>query len=332
MRLVEVAVAALGIAGAPAGTLALVSGFAAGSALVTSRHTAAVAFTGSQAGGLALWRLANERDVVIPVYAEMGTVNPVVVTAAGATRMDEVAAGFVGSFTMGAGQYCTKPGLLLAPRGSDAAQAVGAALVDCSPRGWALTEQIATAAGTAIEAFVEAGARVVAQVPGPEHGWGVAATVLAVDRADLAQGSRLLEECFGPVARVAEYDDADQVEELVAELQGALVAGIVSGGPDDPQTGRLVGALTPRVGRVAVDGWPTGVAWNWAQHHGGPWPSTSSPGTTSVGSGALRRFTRPVAFQNVPEQHLPEALRADNPWGLPRRVDGVLHTAPEQAW
>lgn len=331
VRLVEVAVAALAAAGAPDGVLAMVSGFAAGTALVSARHTAAVGFTGSQGGGLALWRLANERDVVIPVYAEMGTVNPVVVTPEAATRMDEVAAGFVGSFTLGAGQYCTKPGLLLVPRGTDAAQAVGEALRDAAPQGWALTRQIANAAATGIQDLIMAGARVVAQVSGPDTGWGVSATVLTVERERLRRGSRLLEECFGPVALVVEYDDVTQVDALVAELQGALVAGVITGGPQDPHTGALVRALTPRVGRVAVDGWPTGVAWTWAQQHGGPWPATSAPATTSVGGGAVTRWTRPVAYQNVPDEHLPAALQADNPWRLPRRVAGVHTVAGEPA-
>ena len=327
-RLGEVAVAALDAAGAPLGAFSLVAGFDAGTALVVSRHTAAVAFTGSQRGGLALWRLANERDVVIPVFAEMGTVNPVVVTPGGATRMSEVAAGFAASFTMGTGQFCTKPGLLLVPAGSGASAAVRAVLERSARPGWLLTGQMAAEAHDGIARLVRAGGQVVAQVPGPEQGWSAPTTLLEVPAAGLTGGSQLLEECFGPVALVAEYADAAELATVLGALPGALAASVMSCGPDDPDAAAAVRALAPRVGRVAVDDWPTGVAVDWAQQHGGPWPATSAPASTSVGAAALCRFTRPVAYQGVPDHALPPALQADNPWGLTRRVAGVLEVGP----
>lgn len=322
--LADVAVAALAEAGAPDGTFALVSGFDAGSALVTSPEVAAVAFTGSQRGGLALWRLAQEREVPVPVYAEMGTINPVVVTHAAAARAEEVAAGFVASFTLGMGQFCTKPGLLLVPAGHDLPQRVAAALTTAAPAGWLLTGPIASSYAAGVEDLVAGGARVLARVPAPGEGWAAEATVLAVDAADLTAGSPLLEECFGPVALVAEYADAAQLDAVLTHLQGALAASVQAGVADDPDVPSLVAALSARVGRVMVDDWPTGVAFTWAQQHGGPWPATTVPSATSVGAAALGRFTRPVAWQSVPEPALPPALRDDNPWGLPRRVDGVL--------
>lgn len=327
VRLAELATSALETAGAPAGTFGLVSGLDAGTALVTSRHTRAVAFTGSQRGGLALWRLANEREVVIPVYAEMGTVNPVVVTPAAAESMDAVAAGFVGSFTLGMGQFCTKPGLLLAPAGSGAAQAVGEALA-AAEGGWMLTEQIAGDAGCGVRDLVAAGAQVVARTTQPGTGWSAAAAVLAVPVELLRRGSRLVEECFGPVALVAEYAGAAQLETVLGQLQGALAGSVMTGGVDDPDTAAAVAALAPLVGRVTVDEWPTGVAWTWAQHHGGPWPATTFAAHTSVGAAALDRFTRPVAYQGVPDAALPSGLREANPWRLPRRVNGIMEPAP----
>ena len=326
-RLAEIAVDALQEAGAPQGTFGLVAGYEAGSALVTSPHTAAVAFTGSQRGGLALWRLANEREVVIPVFAEMGTVNPVIVTPAGGRDMADVANGFVASFTLGSGQYCTKPGLLLAPACSGVAAAVGKALEEAHPAGWLLTADMARAATQGLEQLQAAGGHVVAQVPGPERGWAVPTTVLAVPAARLRRGSRLLEECFGPVALVAEYDTQEELFEVLSALQGALAASVMSGGVEDPDTGPLVRALAPLVGRVVVDGWPTGVTVSWAQQHGGPWPATSVPAATSVGAAALDRFTRPIAYQGVPDAALPPALQADNPWHLPRRVQGRLEAS-----
>lgn len=323
-RLAEIAGDALSGAGAPDGTFAMVSGFDAGVALVRDPRTAAVAFTGSQRGGLALWREAAEREVVIPVFAEMGTVNPVVVTPAATARIEEIAAGFVGSFTLGTGQFCTKPGLLLVPRGYDAARTVGAALDAATPSGWSLTEQIAASAAAGVEELVDAGAEIVSQVAGPEAGWSVASTVLSVPIDALRMGSRLLEECFGPVATVAEYDDAGQLTRALHELQGSLAASVMSGGVDDPDVPRLLTLLAPKVGRVAVDDWPTGVAYTWAQQHGGPWPSTSAPSATSVGAAALDRFVRPVAYQGAPDHALPPALQAANPWRLPRRIDGAV--------
>ncbi|WP_020672966.1 aldehyde dehydrogenase family protein [Amycolatopsis nigrescens] len=320
VRLGGLAREALG--GAPEGLFELVSGFEAGARLVRSEHTAAVAFTGSQRAGLALWRMANERDVVIPVFAEMGTVNPVVVTPRAVRRLDDLAEGFVGSFTLGTGQYCTKPGLLFVPSGHDAAAKVAAALERHEPKAWMLTSQIAESATGGVDELVAAGGRVVGRTEGPAEGWTVAATVLEVPIEKLQSGSRLLEECFGPVAVVVEYEDRAQLDQALGQLQGTLTAAVMSAGPDDPEVAEFVSRLSTLAGRVTVNDWPTGVAITWAQQHGGPWPATTAPGTTSVGAGALARFTRPVAYQSVPDAALPAALQQANPWQLPRRIDG----------
>jgi NADP-dependent aldehyde dehydrogenase len=324
-RLAAIATAALTEAGAPEGTFGMVRGLDAGTALVRSAEIAAVGFTGSQAGGLALWRIANEREVVIPVYAEMGTVNPVVLTRAGAAaRTEAVAAGYVGSFTLGSGQFCTKPGLLLAPAGHDVAEAVGRELTAAAPRATMLTRGIAESARTGVEALLQAGAEVVAAVPGSSRGWSADAVVLRAPIGALAPGSRLLEECFGPVALVVEYADDAQLDAALDTLQGSLAGAVFTDGTDaDPDAARLVARLAGQVGRVTVDQWPTGVAWTWAQQHGGPWPATSRPDATSVGAGALDRWVRPVAYQGVADAWLPEAGRAANPWNVPQRRDGV---------
>ncbi|HEX2704306.1 MAG TPA: aldehyde dehydrogenase family protein [Candidatus Lustribacter sp.] len=315
---------ALAQAGAPDGTFALVRGFDAGLALVDAPEIAAVAFTGSQAGGMALAARAAARPRPVPVYAEMGTVNPVVVTPAGAAaRGDEIAQGFVASFTLGAGQFCTKPGLILVPAGSGLAAAVAAAVTGAATAPL-LTEAIATNARLGVERLVGAGGRVLAVAPGTTVGYGVAPVVLAAALDDLVPGSPLLEECFGPVALVIEYAGLDQLLGSARRLQPCLAAAIASRGPGDPAVPDLVAVLAKLAGRVIVDGWPTGVATTWAQHHGGPWPSTSRPDATSVGAAALARFVRPTAYQDVPEAALPEPIRRDNPWGVPQRVDGVL--------
>ena len=322
--LATVATSALAAAGAPAGVFGLVSGFESAEVLVRAPQVAAVAFTGSQHGGMALWRLALQRDVGIPVYAEVGTVNPVVMTVRAAARTEEIAAGFVGSFTLGSGQFCTKPGLLLAPAGYDVPARVAAALQRARPKGWMLSEGIAAACHAGVTELMGAGADVIGRMPGPAEGWSADATVLSVPASELKPGSRLLEECFGPVALVAEYADDQELREVLGALQGALAASVMSAGPEDPDAPGLVGVLTQLAGRVAVDDWPTGVAFTWAQQHGGPWPATTVPSATSVGAAALDRFTRPVTWQSAPASSLPPALREDNPGRLPRRVDGRL--------
>ncbi len=325
VRLAEIASAAVAGSGAPAGVFALVVGFDAGLALVDAAPIAAVAFTGSQAGGMALVRRAGLRENPIPVFAEMGTVNPVLVTPEAAqARMKEIARGFAQSFTLGAGQFCTKPGLLLTPAGGDAAGQVAAAVQDL-PGGWLLTGSIASAYRQGRDALIAAGATVIGEGNSPPAGFAAIPAVFTARASDLTAGSPLLQECFGPAAVVVEYADRSELREMLARLQPCLAATIASGGADDADLPWLVRLLAALAGRVVVDGWPTGVATTWAQQHGGPWPATSRPDASSVGAPALDRFTRPVAFQGAPDQVLPEALRRDNPWSLPRRVNGRHH-------
>jgi len=322
VRLGEIARAAAAESDAPAGLFAVVVGRAAGLALVDAAPITAVAFTGSQSGGMALVQRAGQRHRPIPVFAEMGTVNPAVVTPAAAQlRMGEVAQGFAASFMMGTGQFCTKPGLLLAPAGSDAAKHVAAALGD-QPAGWLLTEAMAGDFSRGRISLIEAGAMVAGE--GISHAAGFAAvpTVFTARVEDLRPGSPLLEECFGPSAVVVEYADLDQLRGVLARLQPSLAAAVASAGDDDADLPWLVQQLSAQAGRVVVDGWPTGVTNTWAQNHGGPWPATSRPDATSVGAAALDRFTRPVAFQGTADAALPPALQAANPWAVPRRVNG----------
>lgn len=324
LRLAEIAKEALAEAGAPVGVFSMVVGLQTGIDLVKAEEIRAVGFTGSQSGGLALWRIANEREEVIPVFAEMGTVNPVVLTPRGARRLDEVAKGFVGSFTLGAGQFCSKPGLLFAPAGHRAAEAVATALRQVAPEPTMLTQAIASHVAAGVRDLVKAGARVVGTVPGPGRGWSSDATVLSAPIGALARGSRLLEECFGPVAIVVEYADERELHKALGELQGGLAGSVFGDGEDDPEAGRAVAALAGQVGRVTLGDWPTGVACAWAQQHGGPWPATSNPSSTSVGAAALDRFVRPVTFQSVPDAALPAAVREAVVPQNPRRVNGLL--------
>ena len=329
LRLAEVTRSALRAAGAPDGVFDIVIGHDAGVELVRAPQVAAVAFTGSESGGLALWRIANERPIPIPVYAEMGTVNPVVVTAAGAGHMEEIARGFVATFTSGAGQYCTKPGLMFAPEGADAPQLVAAALRAADPSPVMLTASIASSVYDGISALREAGATLVTQSAHSEARYGAPAALLEVTLRDLTSGSRLLEECFGAVAIVCSYGTIDEVCDALSTLQASLVAAVFTGvvAAEDPDVTPVLDVLQDKVGRIVFNGWTTGAPHGWAQNHGGPWPATSDGRVTSIGAAALDRFVRPIAYQAAADEWLPEAGRSANPWNVTRRVNGVLHQA-----
>lgn len=326
--LADIAREALAEAGAPAGTFGAVTGLAAGEQLVLAPEIAAVAFTGSEAGGMALHRLAATRAIPVPVYAEMGTVNAVVLTTTAVERLAELAHGCLASFTMGMGQFCTKPGLVLVPAESGFAARLGAELHDTPPKGVLLTTGIHEGYGRGIQDLLAAGAYAVARSDAATP-IGPAVWVLGADPTLIRADSPLLRECFGPVVLVVEYADSAQRDELIAALPGALVASVMSGGPGDPEVADLVAALAPKVGRVAVDAWPTGVATTWAQQHGGPWPATTDPRATSVGAAALGRFTRPVAYQGAPAAALPVPLQEKNIWRISRRIDGRIRVPKE---
>jgi NADP-dependent aldehyde dehydrogenase len=314
--------AALAEAGAPYGVFGHVEGRETGVALVQHPAIRAVGFTGSLHGGRALFDLASGRPDPIPFYGELSAVNPVLITAeAVEARADELAAGLAASFTLGAGQFCTNPGVVLVPAGSGFAERVGAAVGSTSPVPM-LTDGIAAAFADGVGALVaHDGVAVVAGSATQQAGTGSALVFATTTSAVLADPSALLSECFGPSTLVVEYDELDEALEVIRAVGGSLTA-TVHAEPGE-EIGGIVAVLTEVSGRVLFAGWPTGVAVSWALQHGGPWPSTTSI-HTSVGVTAVRRFLRPVAFQDAPEAVLPAELREANPLGIPRRVDGVL--------
>lgn len=327
----EVVAGALRAAGAPDGTFAVLHGEQAGRDLVTHPAVRAVGFTGSLHGGRALHDLAASRPDPIPFYGELGSLNPAVVTpAAVAARGAEIARGFVGSFTLGGGQFCTKPGLLFLPSGHGLTAELTGALSG-------VTEPALLNARIR-DAYAD-GVRALAAVPGVTELSGGAATgagyaahpaLLSVSSAGLVEhAGTLLTECFGPVSLIVEYDGADDLLRALAAVPGSLT-GTVHGEPDEPGglPAVLLAALGGRAGRVIWNGWPTGVAVCWAMQHGGPWPATTAALHTSVGVTAMRRFLRPVAYQDVPDGLLPPELADANPLGLPRRVNGTPTADP----
>ena len=317
--------AALAEAGAPEGMFAVVEGFEAGKQLVTDPHITAVGFTGSLAGGRSLFDLAVGRPDPIPFYGELGSLNPVVLSpGAVAARADELAAGLAGSFTLGVGQFCTKPGVVFIPAGGGFEDALAAAVgesVAATMLHDGIAERFADglgslAAGPDVE--VVAGDPAVA-VAGRDASPVVLVTSVA---AVLAETGRLLEECFGPTTLLVRYRDQQELLEALAVFPGSLTATLHAQADEHDMLAPVVAALTGLAGRVIHDGWPTGVAVTWSQHHGGPWPATTAPLHTSVGASAIRRWLRPVAYQDLPDTWLPDPVREDNPLSLPRRIDG----------
>lgn len=315
-------------AGAPDGTFGVIFGDEAGRAAVSDPRIRAGAFTGSIRGGRALFDLAAARAEPIPFYGELGSVNPVFVSPGGAADPAAIANGFIGSFTLGAGQFCTKPGLLFAPAGSGIQDAVADRLTSAEAPGAVpmLGERIVSGYRAGLRRLmsndavtpVVAGDDAFAAEPTP--------TVLSTTLDEfLADVDELAGECFGPTAIIVTYAEANELAQVPAALEGQLTA-TLHAEPDEPIVRTLVDALADRAGRVLWGGWPTGVVVTHAQQHGGPYPATTAPLTTSVGTAAIERFLRPVAYQNLPAALLPEPIRDDNPWAVPQRIDGGLPT------
>jgi NADP-dependent aldehyde dehydrogenase len=330
LRSGEVIAEALTEHGAPPGGFAVVHGVDAGRDLVRHRAIAAVGFTGSVAGGRALFDLAQSRPDPIPFYGELGSLNPTVVTpGALAERGAAIATGFVGSYTMGTGQFCTKPGLLFVPAGHGLDDALAAAVVGASV-GPMLNARMhdGFARGVAGLAGTPGVRPIVRSSTVDTPGYAVAPALFAVAAADLAhRRGALLEECFGPAALVVEYRSPDELLAALAAVPGSLTATVHADFEAEQELVRtLLDQVSASAGRVIWDGWPTGVAVTAAQHHGGPWPASTSVLHTSVGTAAMGRFLRPVAYQNLPDSLLPAPLQDANPLGLPRTVNGDLHS------
>jgi NADP-dependent aldehyde dehydrogenase len=314
---------------APAGTLALVHGLDAGRALVTDPHIQAVGFTGSYGAGRALFDLASARPVPIPFYGELGSVNPLVVTTRAAeARATEIGEGLVASLTLGAGQFCTKPGLLFVPQGEAGDRLVEAARAALAAGAGAtmLTTSIAERFASGVDDLLAtAGVDLVARSGRPATAAGAEAVLVTTALASLVgEARRVLEtECFGAVAVLVRYGDPSALRAALATLEPALTFS-VHAEADDPEGPALLALGRRSFGRVIVNGYPTGVGVAWAMHHGGPLPAATSSLHTSVGASALRRWLRPVCYQSVPDAWLPAALQEANPLEIPRRVDGRL--------
>jgi NADP-dependent aldehyde dehydrogenase len=305
-------------------------GISIGQALVADPVIKAVGFTGSRAAGLSLMQTAASRPEPIPVYAEMSSLNPVFVFP-GALRgdVDALAQQYVASVTGSSGQLCTSPGLLFAPDGETGdklAAAVGHAVSAC-PGQTMLTEAIAGSwkSGTAALGSADNVSLVGNGTEGTTQN-APAPTIYGTDITDFMTNPVLHEEIFGAASLVIRYSTAEDLIDAINRLEGQLTASLQITEEDYPTAARLIPALEQKVGRILVNGWPTGVEVGHAMVHGGPFPATSDSRTTSVGSLAINRFLRPVAYQNLPQDLLPAAVQDNNPWNLNRLMDGVVET------
>lgn len=327
-RAVQQAVTSLGL---PEGTFSLVfgEGNETGTALVAHPAIQAVGFTGSRRGGLALVAVAQSRAVPIPVYAEMSSINPVfLMPAALEARAEKIAAGFVDSLTLGAGQFCTNPGLVIGIEGpalerfrQAVAQAVAAKGATTM-----LTPGIFNAYQQGSKAVAEHGdVKVVGQgAPSDPACNAAGAAVFSTTAEQFLAAPELEAEVFGPTSLVISCRDAGQVRAVAEHLEGQLTATLFLDDADVEAARALLPTLERKAGRILANGYPTGVEVCHAMVHGGPFPATSAPATTSVGTLAIRRYLRPVCYQDLPDALLPESVKRDNPLGVPRMVDGAM--------
>jgi NADP-dependent aldehyde dehydrogenase len=323
--------AAAGKAGVPAGVFGMVhgAGHDVGLALVRHPLTRVVAFTGSPAGGRALFDAAAARPEPVPVYAEMGSTNPVfVLPEAMRERGGAIARAYVGSVTLGTGQFCTNPGVLLAVEGPalgpflDAVAAAAREIAPSTMLGARICESfhrglhgIRETAGVSLLGLSEGS-------PDPARA-EAACAIFKTDLSTLHLQPHLWDEVFGPasIVVVCPPDTAEMVA-VAQRLRGHLTA-TIHATPAELETHRdLVAALERKVGRIILNGYPTGIEVCSAMHHGGPYPATTHPGFTSIGTASIERFVRPICYQDFIQGALPPELRDDNPRGIWRLVDG----------
>ncbi len=316
--------------GMPEGVFSMLHGmgYEVGLALVRHPLIQAVGFTGSLRGGRALFDAAAARPAPIPVYAEMGSINPVFVLPSALERNgDAIAEGLTNSITMGVGQFCTNPGLVLGVQGEAWTRFIAR-----------LAERIVEVpAGTMLykgiqEAFCSGRDR-LRSIPGvrtiaeSRSGAGVGAVIFTTDVGSFLDRPELSEELFGPSSLVVTATGAEELERVARRLEGQLTATIHATEEDLLRHRVLIDILQRKVGRLIFNGYPTGVEVGHAMQHGGPYPATTDARSTSVGTAAIFRFARPVCFQDFPQAVLPPELRNRNERGIWRLVNGELSQA-----
>ncbi|UQN08104.1 aldehyde dehydrogenase (NADP(+)) [Deinococcus sp. QL22] len=310
----------------PHGVFSLVydDGYEVGLSLVRHPHIRAVGFTGSRGGGMALVAAAQARPVPIPVFAEMSSVNPLVLSeAAIRARGPALVTGLIGSISGSGGQLCTQPGLLFVPEG----EAGDTLLQDLAEQ--LMTVPACTLLSSGIRDAYDAGTAALARHADvttrqtiQEVTPGVHCQLYEVPLGALSASPELAHEVFGPVSLAVRYADREQLARVLLELEGQLTATLHALPGELSEWQDVVDVLRARSGRLVLNGFPTGVEVGHAIVHGGPFPATSDGGSTSVGTRAIERFSRPLAYQDFPDSLLPPELQNANPLRIWRMVDG----------
>ncbi|WP_368564016.1 aldehyde dehydrogenase family protein [Pseudoxanthomonas sp. UTMC 1351] len=334
-RLAQLAHQALIDAGLPAAAVQMLYHFdnALGLALAGDTRLGAIGFTGSRGGGLALKAAADRAGVLC--YAELSSVNPVfLLPGALAERGEALAQEFFASCTMGSGQFCTHPGVVIVPQGAAGDAFVAAACAHIAAAGSSVlfSQGVLDHLHQGLSILREAGARVLAEGDaGEAAGYRHAPTLLGVDAATFLANPRALQtEVFGPVSLLVRASGSEEMAQLARAFEGSLTGTLyrAADGSDDAAWSLIATALRPRVGRLIANKMPTGVAVSPAMNHGGPFPSTGHPGFTAVGMpAAIHRFAALHSYDGVPDALLPRELHDRNPGGVPRLVDGEWTTA-----
>src|ERR1039458_180611 len=315
--------------GLPEGVFSLLFGHGTqiGTALMKHPLVRAGGFTGSRAAGRILMDIAAARPEPIPFYAEMSSTNPVfILPGALRERAESIASGLHASFTLGAGQFCTKPGIVFLEKHSDAADKFASKLgelVAGSTHFHLLTEAIHSSYDSAVaNRKADSAVRVLAEKQSSGAAGFCAHAALFETDASSFLGSNLDAEIFGPTTLLVRHSSRDQILEIARSLEGHLTATVHGTDPDLRYFADLIAILETKVGRLVFNGFPTGVEVTHAMVHAGPYPATSDGRSTSVGSQAIFRFARPVCYQDFPDSALPQELRDGNPLGIWRMLDG----------
>jgi NADP-dependent aldehyde dehydrogenase len=315
-------------AGLPAGVFSLLHGWTHEVGLAMVRHplARAVGFTGSLRGGRALYDAAAARPEPIPVYGELGSINPVFLLPSAAEQADTITKGLTVAITTGVGQFCTNPGVLVGMKGESLDRFSGllAERLGGVDAGVMLYEQLGMGFAKAVAHAESSGAERLSPASSDAPGVRARPTLLRVDAKTFLGDRALQEEIFGPVSIVVVANGAEDLEAIAESLEGQLTA-TIHGTPDELRThAKLVSILQRKVGRLLFNGFPTGVEVGHAIQHGGPYPASTDSRSTSVGSAAITRFARPLCYQDFPSDILPVELQDANPAGIWRLVDGAM--------
>ena len=302
--------------------------FSVGAALVQHEQTRAVGFTGSFQGGKALFDLAGQRRIPIPVFAEMGSVNPVFLLPGKLkAEASSVATMYATSITQSSGQFCTNPGILVAmdgPELDDFSSALSEAIARVAPEKMLHSGIARNFYQKRASLLEEAGVTMLATSEKPAEAEEGLPTLASVHGADFIRNPKLREEVFGPFSMLVRCRDEAEMLEVARRLEGQLTVSLLATPEEVALQPQLIDILKEVCGRFVFNGVPTGVEVSLAMHHGGPFPATTDSRFTSVGADAIRRFARPLCFQNWPDELLPEELRNENPHGVWRTVNNQV--------